>query len=124
MNDMSQELGHNPTTLLINRNIGNALRELRECAGYTLEEAAAMLQYNADKLDDIERGNRRINLHTFLQYVATYGGHITVDAPNRVIPLERYGAIPPFDPSSQKTDTDTPPVKTRRPRIVPPQSKN
>ena len=28
------------------------------------------------------------------------------------------------NPSSQKTDTDTPPVKKRRPRIVPPQSKN
>lgn len=104
-------------------NVGHSLRRLRESTGYTLEDMERMTGYSADKMHDIETGSKRINLHTFLRLVATYGGQVILDAPNFRMAIDEY-EIPPFTPSSQKTDTDTPPVKKHRPRLDPSQSKN
>lgn len=118
---------NNETRNHIDINIGHGLRRLRESTGYTLEDMERLTGYSAAKLHDIETGSKRINVHTLLRMAATYNAIVVLDGPNCRVPLDEY-PVPPFPdeeyPSSQKTDTDTPPVKKRRPRIVPPQPKN
>jgi len=118
---------NNETRNHIDINVGHGLRRLRESTGYTLEDMERLTGYSAAKLHDIETGSKRINVHTLLRMAATYNAVVVLDGPNCRVPLDKY-PVPPFpdeeDPSSQKTDTDTPPVKKRRPRLDPSQSKN
>ena len=115
----------NEITNHINITVGHALRRVREASGYTLDDVERMTGYPADKMHDIETGSKRINLHTFFRLVATFGGRVVLDGPNYRVPLDEYD-IPPLNPSSQKIDDneDTKPVKKRRPRLDPSQSKN
>ena len=109
----------------INITVGHALKRIREASGYTLQDVEDLTGYPAEKTHDIETGSKRINLHTFFRLVATFGGRVVLDGPNYRVPLDEYN-IPPLTPSSQKIDEDedTPPVKKRRPRLDPSQSKN
>ena len=111
---------NNETRNHIDINIGHGLRRLRESTGYTLEDMERLTGYSAAKLHDIETGSKRINVHTLLRMAATYNAVVVLDGPNCRVPLDEY-KVPPFpdeeDPASQKTDTDTPPVKKRRPRL-------
>ena len=136
---------------LIKSATGDALRQLRQAHGLTLSQAAEKMGKDAVTLSAIEDGEKTINLPHWFQLVATLGGTVSVEdgkgfkaTIDRVPPVtdeqiaarrgqqeksrraeeSRRWLEDTFTPSSQKTDIPTPPVKKRRPRIVPPQSKN
>ena len=103
----------------IYREMGRALMELRQHNGLSIEEAAERAGLEPSKIEGYERGKHLSSVVRLALLVEDLGGRIEfrpTDNPG----LQRFA----FDPSSQKTDAPTPPVKKRRPRIVPPQSKN
>ena len=133
---------------LIKSAIGDALRQLRQHKGLSLADAARLTGKTPDKLAEIEDGRKVINLPHFFQLVATYGGKVVVKGDNLTIEIEGAKPFTPEQirilqrqqdnsrrhdealhnlermfgtgdtPTSQKTDTDTPPVKKRRPRLT------
>lgn len=128
--------------------IGDALRKLRQHKGLSLADATRLTGKTPDKLAEIEDGRKVINLPHFFQLVASYGGKVVVKGDNLTIEIEsakpftteqiraiqrQQDASRRHDealrnlermfgtgdtPSGQKTGTDTPPVKKRRPRIT------
>jgi len=131
--------------------IGNALRQLRQSNGLSLAQAAELIGSTPEHLSQLEDGDKGLNSVRMVQHIVTIGGRITI-TPTNGEPIEVE--VPTFtdnqkgynqyqrqeslrhkeavkelnrmfgNPSSQKTDTDTPPVKKRRPRLDPSQSKN
>ena len=81
----------------IHANIGHALCELRKDVGLSLEEAAEMIGYKPEKLQKVEEGGR-ISVPAFMRIVATYGGHVFIEAKTGSYSLEELYQVPPFTP--------------------------
>lgn len=124
--------------------IGDVLRQLRQANGLSLAQAAELTGSTPEHLSQLEDGEKGLNSVRMVQHIATIGGKITI-TPRHGDPIALN--VPPLsasqkgyiqqqradsirhdqahknldrifgNPSSQKTDTDTPPVKKRRTRI-------
>ncbi len=79
----------------IHANIGHTLCEFRKDAGYSLEEAADLIGYKPEKLQKVEEGGR-ISVPAFMRIVATYGGHVFIDAKTGTYSLEELYQVPPI----------------------------
>ncbi|MFN2496224.1 MAG: helix-turn-helix domain-containing protein [Pseudonocardiaceae bacterium] len=54
------------------RQLGRKLRELREAAGLTLEEAAPQLDWSTSKLNRIENGQQSVDVHAVRSMLDLY----------------------------------------------------
>lgn len=130
--------------------IGNALRRLRQANGLSLAQAAELTGSTPERLSQLEDGDKGLNSVRMVQHIATIGGRLTI-TPAKGEPIEVNA--PPFtdnqkgynqyqreeslrhneavrelnrmfgNSANQKTDESTPPIKKRRPRIIPPNQK-
>ena len=98
----------------IYRDMGRALADLRQYNGLTIEEAAERAGIDAARLEGYENGKHLSSVVRLALLVEDLGGRIEF-CPTDNPGWKRFA----FNPSSQKTDTDTPPVKKRRPRLNP-----
>ena len=62
----------------VNRDLGIAMRELREYRGLSIEEVAERLSLLPAKLEKIEHGRSVLRVHTIAKYIEELGGRLTI----------------------------------------------
>lgn len=62
----------------VNKDLGTAMRDLREYRGLSIEEVAERLSISPVKLEKIEQGRSVLNVHKLAKYLEALGGRIAI----------------------------------------------